>query len=279
MAILEQYRVPAGAVRTTPKPPVDVPALVPELKGLTKVTMRLHPRYGDEPKPDESKLGGRFLWPADEPWPVDAKTELPLVPVLQLRAEDAPPNFAFQPGTDLLQLLWCPRAELRPVIAWRKRAAVTGDLAPYPTTDRANMDFVPVPCRVFPERVTEFPGYSILPGVVKGKVDAVKGLGRQAYETLGSVAAGTKVGGYPPVESDVTPSCTTCGWGMDFLLRVAGQEWNREGAPRWKPVEEAGGKEDAGFQSAAGLTFEGGGAALLFVCRRCEAWPIGFRIV
>src|SRR5262245_58839441 len=115
LALLESCRVRAGAVRTTPPPAVDVPTVVPELKSLSKVAVRLHPRYGDEPRPDESKVGGRFLWPVDEPWPTS--DDVLLVTVLQLRAEDAPPNCTFRPGTDLLQLLWCPRAELKPRIA------------------------------------------------------------------------------------------------------------------------------------------------------------------
>src|SRR5262245_35600029 len=137
LASLAEYRVAAGQTRTTPPPSRDVAKLVPELKALAKVTVRLHPRYGEEPKPDDSKLGGRFLWPAEEPWP--AADGLPYVPVLQLRNEDTPPQFAFRPETDLLQLLWCPRADLKPVIAWRKRATVSGDLAPYPDTSRAIM--------------------------------------------------------------------------------------------------------------------------------------------
>src|SRR5205807_10092329 len=66
---LTRYRVAPDAVRTTPASPGDVLAIAPELKGLTKVAVRLHPRYSDEPAPDRSKLGGRFWWPAGEPWP------------------------------------------------------------------------------------------------------------------------------------------------------------------------------------------------------------------
>jgi hypothetical protein len=271
LALLESYRVPAGATRTTPPPAVDVAAAVPELKSLSKVTVRLHPRFGDEPKPDESKLGGRFHWPADEPWP--ALDDIPLVPVLQLRAEDGPPNFAFRPGTDLLQLLWGPRTELKPVIAWRKRAAVTGELAPYPDTSKANLDFVPVPCRVFPERVTEYPPSAILPPAVARAID----LGTTRYDSQFAAASGTKVGGYPRWSSPADPpACATCGWGMDYLLTVAGSEWDDAGRARWMPKEEAGRTNSTGFQTAAGLKLD---SVLVFVCRRCEHWPIGYRTI
>ncbi|HEY2785112.1 MAG TPA: hypothetical protein VGJ05_09075 [Fimbriiglobus sp.] len=275
LAVLEGYRVKSGATLTTPKPALEVTKIVPELKTLSKVTVRLHPRFGDEPNPDESKLGGRFLWPADEPWPTDPPTGIPFVPVLQFRSEDAPPNFAFRPGTDLLQLLWCPRAELLPVIAWRKRDAVTGSLAPYPDTRSANMNFVPVPCRVFPERVPEYPCYAVLPEIVRKKIDGAKNAGRDRYDDLYSSADGTKIGGYPRGHDTGTPPvCSTCNWGMDYLLTIAGREWSVTNAIRWKPVEERAATEDVGYRTASGLAFD---RVLLFVCRRCENWPIGFQ--
>src|SRR4051812_19696760 len=77
---LERFRVPLDAVRTTAPPPDDVLAVAPELKGLTKVPVRLHPRFSDEPAADRSKLGGRFWWPAAEPWPVCDEHDIPHVP-------------------------------------------------------------------------------------------------------------------------------------------------------------------------------------------------------
>jgi hypothetical protein len=55
--------------RTTPPPPIDITAFFPELAPLARRTVRLHPRRGPEPGPGESKVGGTFLWPSDEPWP------------------------------------------------------------------------------------------------------------------------------------------------------------------------------------------------------------------
>jgi hypothetical protein len=160
---------------------------------------------------------------------------------------------------------------LKPVIAWRLRRTVGKELAPYPDTANANMDFVPVACRLFPERVTEFPPYELLPAAVAKKVDAA--VGPTLYDTQLAAATGTKAGGYPrwPGRPDA-PVCGTCGWGMDYLLTVVGKEWD-EGKERWKPKED---KDVRGFQSAAGLAM---GNVLIFVCRRCEHWPIASRIV
>ncbi|MBC2878180.1 MULTISPECIES: hypothetical protein [Streptomyces] len=57
--------------RTTPERPIDVEALFPELSEHRRTSTRLHPRPG-LPGPSESSVGGPFLWPADEPWPVCA---------------------------------------------------------------------------------------------------------------------------------------------------------------------------------------------------------------
>lgn len=55
--------------RTTPKRPLDVEALFPELAAHRGTTTRLHPRPG-RPEVRDSSVGGPLLWPADEPWPV-----------------------------------------------------------------------------------------------------------------------------------------------------------------------------------------------------------------
>lgn len=55
--------------RTTPGRPVDIEAMFPALAGLRRNTTRRHPRPG-VPDRAENSVGGRFLWPADESWPV-----------------------------------------------------------------------------------------------------------------------------------------------------------------------------------------------------------------
>jgi hypothetical protein len=49
--------------RTTRPPRFDAAALFPEIAGLAKETVRLHPRPGPEPPPNASKLGS-----VDENW-------------------------------------------------------------------------------------------------------------------------------------------------------------------------------------------------------------------
>ncbi|GHP00038.1 hypothetical protein KSF_100850 [Reticulibacter mediterranei] len=142
--------------RTTPSPSLAITTLFPELAPLARRAVRLHPRRAarlhpypaPDPGPDESKVGGTFLWPSNELWPFclvghvhnesgrSQEDELlrqeaeygqawrenfgpaiikpagephgAYVGVIQLRAADVP-ELGFPEGADLFQLLWCPR--------------------------------------------------------------------------------------------------------------------------------------------------------------------------
>ena len=283
---LKGHEADRNATFTTPPPSADVLAVAPELKALIKVTVRLHPRYSVEPGPKESKLGGMFWWPADEPWP-RGDSNNPLAAVLQLRAEDAPPNWPFRPDTDLFQLFWHPqtdRHDYRPtqaVVRWRKSTEPIQQLVspPAESTD-ALMDFVPVPCRLFPERVMEFPNVEALPTVMKDKLAPKPGI--ELYQRELSVAEGTKVGGYPRWKGKAEPpACDRCKWGMDYLLTVAAEEWTDLTSDRWKPVQNRDEKSSETASRAAGLQFlsrkgntSDNGNVHVYMCRRCEDWPV-----
>jgi len=273
--------LPASTTFSTTKPSFDVLSVIPELKGLVRLTMRLHPHVGEAPKADESKLGEPFPWPATEPWPTLPGTDAALAGILQLRAEDAPPQVTFKPGTDLLQLFWnprfadrAPRKELHAEIVWRKRSDSAGNV-PKSVGEAASgradagsgvwTDYVPFPCRLAPERVMEFPSWDVLPERMRQTVrDKLPG-GEAAYRNDLSIAEGSKVGGYAPSQPEAKPpACPTCRWGMDYLLTIAEQEWT---TARWQP-------DGAKQPRAAGLKLGPSAAVHLFVCRRCEAWPV-----
>src|SRR5262249_62267298 len=124
----------------TPPPPADVARASPELAGKARTTVRLHPRRGEAPR-DASKIGGLFLWPEEETWPVCPEHDCPLVPILQLRKEDVP-EIDFKRGIDLLQILWCPHHHEPgfgpvPELFWRKRAKVKNPVASHPTSKKS----------------------------------------------------------------------------------------------------------------------------------------------
>lgn len=54
--------------RNTPARPFDFESDFPQLREYRGTATRLHPRPGDVGARDSS-VGGRMLWPADEPWP------------------------------------------------------------------------------------------------------------------------------------------------------------------------------------------------------------------
>jgi hypothetical protein len=272
--------VSPDATFTTPKRPVNLLELFPEVKPLQRITLRLHPRFSDEPAPDVSKLGGRFWWPADEPWPTCEVFKIPLVPVLQLAADDAPPQVKFPPGTDLMQLLWSPQDHgptggPKPKIVWRKRADVRPPLANAPDTANALLNYVPVPCRVFPERVMELPDWhTVKVTPLREKIERwTPDGGRnpvEFYERELSVAPGTKVGGYPRwLGTPNPPSCDVCRRGTDYLLTIDSDELNREKS--WTATAE--GVKDR-HPNPTGLTLPEPGNMHVYICRRCEEWPV-----
>lgn len=270
LAMLANCQVPSTAARTTPRPSVDVVERFPELKPLAKPAIRLHPRFGDEPAADESKIGGQFLWPAGEAWPACPELQTPMAAVLQLRADDAGSKFPFRPATDLFQLFWSPRATKagppHAVGVWRTRAAVNGPLT---AQDQPASGFVPVPCRVFPERVLEFPPTALMPAQMRAAVEAWKPPAE--FNAALAAAPGTKAGGWPYAAA-AEPKCLTCVRLMDYLLTVDAAEWTAATAARWKPAED---RDEDGFRRAAGFDFGRPDAAVqVFVCRRCEKWPL-----
>ncbi len=194
----------------TPPAPIDVTIPFPELAGLARRTVRLHPRRGPEPGRGESKVGGTLLWPAHEPWPscpvgqVDPATGLvrdaallrdetqrrgapgpynsgpagqphgPYVGVLQVRAADVP-ELVFPAGRDLFQLLWCPRDHLPRYcpdcrVYWRRAADVAAPLGAPPVPAVAEEMYVPRICALSPERVREYPEIRDLPDQLRERI-------------------------------------------------------------------------------------------------------------
>jgi hypothetical protein len=260
---------------------------------------------------DASKLGGTFLWPGEAPWPVCPAHEIPLVTVLQLRADDFP-EMPFPPGADLFQVLWCPREhddvpECRdkpcamywadPRFYWRNSAAITRPRPDNPPPQEAYYEYVPFPCRLLPERVIEYPSVYELPEDLVDRIYEWEdhhvgpdGMHACQYERKLSVAPGTKMGGYLEwIQFPWIPTCT-CGRLMEHLLTIATVEWNGILDRRWTPIEEQeilasfpGAWQDLderpreifdALWNPTGLSLGDSGHMQLFVCRHCGDWPI-----
>lgn len=273
-------RVPPDAARTTPPRPVDLLKEFPELKPLVRMTHRLHPRFSDEPAANQSKLGGAIAWPAGEAWPTCETFKIPYVPVLQLLADDCPSQVKFKPGSDVLQLLWSPRDHKdtglpKPMLVWRKLKDVPGPYADPPTHPHMFPGYVPLPCRLFIEKVLEFPDWStakVTP--FRERLEAWKAPDGAdpvtAYTDHLSVAPGTKAGGFPRwLGTANPPACDTCKRAMDYLLTLDSNEWR---GLSWVPLEEGGNpKLRPTAANAAGLALANN--YHVYVCRRCDDWP------
>ncbi|GAA3063396.1 hypothetical protein GCM10017562_31090 [Streptomyces roseofulvus] len=321
--------------RTTPPRPVDAEALFPELAAYRGRTTRLHPRPGT-PTVGESSVGGPFLWPADEPWPVcvephrrrygdrtqDVRTErrilaeawartpapgampgptpeegeilssfkrgrhapwledtdpIPLLAVAQLYARDVP-GLGTPAGQDLLQLLWCPfdahhgRHEPAVVLRRRRSADVTDALAeqPEPVVVGAK-GYVPSPCVLDPEIVTEHQDLALLPDELQQRILDWEGDEEEQdedsvlYHSDLSVAPGWKVGGFAAWNAG-DPTLPGCDCGpMELLLTVASHEWDN-GSRSWIPLEDLAGADAMDASVPTQVTVGRWGSLLVYTC-------------
>ena len=288
LAAAGRFVVPADASRTTPGPPVDVPAVFPELKPLIKIATRLHPRLTESDtlraSGDEAGLRSRIGGPFAGPLP-DRDGPMPWIPVVQLRAEDAPPKLRFEPNTDLVQLYWYPADDpAGPPTVIAQFRSIARDGRTSNALDRggpAGLPFawVPFPCLVFPERVAEYPPPALMPRVMRERIAVWRPpepciSGSDYFGDRLGPAPGTKVGGWPAVAEARTPTCPHCRRLMDFLLTVDSVEWDDRTAPRWQPTEERDVPETQGYRTAIGLDFGPGRRAVhVFLCDVCPDRP------
>ncbi|MFD7069989.1 hypothetical protein ACFV97_22485 [Streptomyces sp. NPDC059913] len=293
-----------------PTEPFDVESLIPELAGLGRETTLLYPRSG-EPGRCASSIGGPLLWPADEPWPLCTEpghwkplrspTEVvgpepvAMVPVVQLYARDVP-GIPFPPGTDVLQVTWCPlihddeAGTVLPKVYWRSEQAVVAGrvLSDPPMPYEYDEEFVPRPCTVTPTRVVEYPNGDLPDGLARTlgqRFDAIEeAFGLSYYEMATTVQS--KAGGYPGwLQRPDWPDCR-CGRRMDHLLSITATE-PVEG--RWfRSVGQGSESPDTGRWSTTGghpdvdtvghgMDMGDLGGMYLFVCRECPDMPYAHR--
>ncbi|MGL5871814.1 MAG: DUF1963 domain-containing protein [Xenococcaceae cyanobacterium] len=298
-------------MKNTPKPPLKITEIFPFLSGMEKTTIRLHPRPGKQIKLHQSKIGGHFLWPENEPWPICQQHNDVYSGIIQLRAEDFP-EIKFPANANLFQLLWCPHDDFfdfpKCLVFWRNDRQIINYLQENPQPSHPNQDLVPNPCCIFPERITEYPNIREFEGLAEeeriGQWDEEN---NYIYQHLLSTAPGFKIEGYPSwIQDCETPICK-CGRQMEHLLTVASCEFDLNNYLRWCPIEdepvwralenlmkfireepllyrerevEIDNKKRqiceiaAQDRMAAGLKIGYFGSVYVFICRQCKEWPI-----
>ncbi|MFI1581528.1 hypothetical protein [Embleya sp. NPDC020630] len=296
-----------GTTHTTPPRPVDVTALLPDLAPLARPAIRLHPRPGS-PSPYDGSIGGPLLWPADHPWPYctmwhestgdrgwDERPGFPLVPVAQLYARDVP-LLRSPGGADLLQVLWCPfehAPEYKPPTAlyWRTAAEVTDILAAPPEPSEVRYAcYLPKPCVLAPEQITEYPNFLELSEDLRQRLadwdrwqaagvavdDSYAVAPEEFYMDELSHAPGWKVGGWAPwgLTDPIARFCIACGARMSPLLTIPSCEWDDSGLG-WIPQEdraaaEAG--ESGDMANPTGVQISRGNNLQLYACPEATQW-------
>lgn len=173
---------------------------------------------------------------------------LPLMALAQFYAHDVPDLAHFTPpGTDLLQVLWCPfdnhTDEDAPAVQLRwRRAAEIGEVLlvqPEPRVVEYE-EYVPEPCVLHPEQIVECPYQDYLPSELNARIQAWEqdsGDGHATYQYELSIANGWKIGGWDTWHlTDLCRVYCDCGEEMRLLLTIDSREW--EGGHSWKPLEE-----------------------------------------
>ncbi|MFD7316284.1 hypothetical protein [Streptomyces sp. NPDC059883] len=191
--------------------------------------------------------------------PGPAECPVPMLPVAQLFLRDIP--LLRPPGqADLLQILWCPYEHdpyYKPSTAlfWRSAAEVGDVLATPPEPYEADYPgYVPEPCVLAPEAITEYPNSLDLSSDLQLALDdwsrwQAAGAGvdssyaeypREFYSIHLGNAPGWKVGGWPPWgRTDPSPRyCAVCEVQMVPLLTIASWEWDGDEGRTWVPQED-----------------------------------------
>ncbi|MEU6848664.1 hypothetical protein ABZ901_01805 [Actinacidiphila alni] len=195
---------------------------------------------------------------AGPPWPEEMP--MPMLPVAQLYVRDVP--LLRPPGqADVLQILWCPYdhapyAKPATALFWRYAADVGDVLAVPPQPYEVNRDgYVPEPCQLAPEEITEYPHSLDLDPEMRLMVGDRLDRGdsdypEQFYDGNLAYAPGWKVGGWPPWgRTDPSPRyCGVCEARMVPLLTIATFEWDY-GTRGWAPHEDEADAHAAGHRA------------------------------
>ena len=203
--------------------------------------------------PYESSVNARIS--AGRPWP---EGPVPLLSVAQLYVRDIP---LLRPPrqADLLQVLWCPfehppQPHPATAVFWRSAAEVTGLRTQPPEPAPAQYQwYVPEPCLLDPEQVTEYPHPLELSQDLQELLGEwsrrqVAGTGPASsyatdpegfYRDQLSVAPGWKVGGWTHwgLTDPIPQFCPACDTEMAPLLTIASTEWD-DSTRSWIPYED-----------------------------------------
>ncbi|MDN3239682.1 hypothetical protein [Glycomyces tritici] len=201
----------------------------------------------------------------------------PLIPVAQLYYRDVP-GLPWPEKYDLLQILWCPRnhtgtetdTSYCPAfqVAWRRAENIHEVLKEVPQPDLGQKRYVPNPCIVHPEVVTEYPNIHVLPQDLQVDLDVWEAATSDGanYSSDIANAPGWKVMGHGMSWGIYDPYPMTCECGAEQLPLFTADfsEHGRDTKQYWQPVEEAATGCD--LANPTGVTIGRGYALQLYYC-------------
>ncbi len=240
---------------------------------------------------------GEITWdeiPADMAWP--------MLPVMQVYARDVPWYDGFPQDTDVLQILWCPfqhRYEDAAVpyngiagpfvhVRYRHSRDLTGSFATSPEPIAVGAPgYLPTPCLIRPEPVTEYPHPGALGEEFEARVDEWEMATfitddpedhEPRYRWELSTAPGWKLGGHEPWNYQGYSGpvrCHTCGNEMRFVAAMASLEWDG-GTTSWAPTEFLDGPVSSRLrrQSPTGVELGGQETMRIFTCPVSSTHPV-----
>lgn len=217
------------------------------------------PAFTPEEEASREQNAARLAKRLDAGLPRPAECPVPMLPVAQLYLRDVP--LLRPPGqADLLQVLWCPydhEPDWKPATAvfWRSAASVVDVLDTPPQPYEANCrGYVPEPCLLAPEAITEYPNSLDLSPEMRLAVgdwsrwqaagvdvdSSYADYPSEFYDGYLADAPGWKVGGWPPWgRTDPIPRhCSVCDVLMVPLLTIASFEWDGGLLRSWAPYED-----------------------------------------
>ncbi len=211
----------------------------------------------------------------------DPDAPVPLIPVAQLYYRDVP-DLPWPEKFDLLQILWCPRDHSGTEtdtphcpafqVFWRKSETVKGVLTVPPQPDLGLEHYIPNPCVVSPEVVTEYPNFHTLPDDIKIDIDAWEERSSDGtdYSSEFAHAPGWKVMGHGMYWGIYDPYPMTCECGAEQLPLFTADTGEFDGGTkeRWQPVEEA--HTEWSFADPVEVTIGRGYALQLYYCPESE---------
>lgn len=217
---------------------------------------------------------------------VAAEGPATMLAVAQLYVRDVP-DLESPPGTDLLQVLWCPREhppEYCPAVTlrWRRSADVKEVLDPQPEPVVVeNDDYVPEPCVLHPEQIVEYPYLGDLPGDLEQQIKPWDEENGYLYQEALSICTGWKIGGHANGNlTDPGPMICECGATMELLMAIDSFEW-ADVEFGWRPLEDAKPPEFQTYPSPSrptGINISRGYGLWVFTCPVSFAHPHGLRV-